>query len=81
MFGMTSAKEDYLPEMVTSRGFAGYGLRHGGVGRLQEIPLVAVQVFENGDGAVGFLPGRFEEFDVGSLHQAIVAPEIVGVKK
>jgi GNAT superfamily N-acetyltransferase len=34
--------------------------------RLDEIPTVAVEVFEDGDGAVGFGPRRFDESDPSS---------------
>jgi hypothetical protein len=48
---------------------------------LKQVPLVAVEVFEDGDGAVGLLARGLEEFDVTGLHESIVAPEIVGVKE
>jgi hypothetical protein len=67
--------------LIKSWRLAGHRARSGGVIRLEEIPLVAVEVFEDGDGGVGFLARLFEEFYVGSLHEAIVPPEIVGVKK
>ena len=52
-----------------------------GSGGLQEIPLVAVEVFEDGDGAVGFLAGRFEEMDAAGLVGFVVAPKVVGVEE
>lgn len=67
--------------MFASWRLAGPELGTGGVAGLKEVPPVAVEVFEDGDGAVGFLAGRLEEFDVGGLHEAIVSPEIVGVEK
>jgi hypothetical protein len=48
---------------------------------LEKVPLVAVEVFEDGDGSVGLLARGLEEFDLAGLHEAIVAPEIVGVEK
>jgi hypothetical protein len=48
---------------------------------LKQVPLVAVEVFEDGNGAVWFLARGLEEFDFAGLHEAIVAPEIVGVEK
>jgi hypothetical protein len=56
-------------------------LRSGGIARLKEIPLVAVEIFEDGNGAVGFLTRSFEEVYAGGLHEAIVAPEMIGVKE
>jgi len=38
-----------------------------------------VKIFE--DGTVGLLARRFEEFDVGREHQAVVTPEIVSVEE
>jgi len=48
---------------------------------LKKVPLVAVEVFEDGDGAIGFLAWGLKESDIVGLHQAIVAPEVVGVEK
>ena len=48
---------------------------------MEEIPLVAVEVFEDGDGAVGFLARSFEEADAAGLVGFVVAPEVVGVEK
>jgi len=48
---------------------------------LEEIPLVAVEVFEDGDDAVGFLAGRFEETDAAGLVGLVIAPEVVGVEE
>jgi hypothetical protein len=56
-------------------------LRGGGFARLKEIPLVAVEIFEDGDGAVGLLARSFEELHAGCLHEAIVTPKMIGVKK
>ena len=50
-------------------------------GGFEEIPLVAVEVFEDGDGAVGFLAGRFEESDAAGLVGLVIAPEVVGVEE
>jgi hypothetical protein len=56
-------------------------LRSGGIARLKEVPLVAVEIFKHSDGAVGFLAGSFEEVYTGGLHEAIVSPEMIGVKE
>lgn len=48
---------------------------------LEEVPPVAVEVFKDGDGAVGFVPRRLEEFDIVGLHAAVVAVEVVGVEE
>jgi hypothetical protein len=48
---------------------------------LKKIPLVAVEVFEDGDGAVGFLAGGLEEADAAELVRIVVGQELVGVKK
>jgi hypothetical protein len=50
-------------------------------GGLEEIPLVAVEVFEDGDGAVGFLAGGLEETDAAGLVGLVIAPEVVGVEE
>src|SRR5438270_8633146 len=49
--------------------------------QLQQIPLIAVEVFENGDGAVRFFPRRFAKFDAARCHLTIITPEIIGVYK
>jgi hypothetical protein len=48
---------------------------------LEEIPLVAVEVFEDGDGAVGFLAWGLEETDAAGLIGVVIAPEVVGVEE
>jgi hypothetical protein len=48
---------------------------------LEKVPLVAVKILEDGDGAVGFLARLLEKFDACGLHEAIVTPEVVGVKE
>ena len=48
---------------------------------VEGVPLVAAEVFENGDGAVRFVAGGLQESDVASLPPAIVVPEIVGMEK
>ena len=48
---------------------------------MKEIPLVAVEVFEDGYGAVGFLARGFEEADAAGLVGFVVAPEVIGVEK
>ena len=49
--------------------------------RLQKVPLVAVEVFEDGDDAIGFVSRGLEKFDIVGLHLTVVAPEIIGVQK
>src|ERR1700739_3858140 len=53
------------------------------VGRcgLEKIPLIAVEVFENGYGAVGFVARDFKEFDVSGLHAAVITVEVIGVEE
>ena len=53
----------------------------GVVGGLEEIPLVPVEVFEDGGGAIGFLAGSFEETDAARLVSFVIAPEVVGVEE
>jgi hypothetical protein len=48
---------------------------------LQEVPPVAVEIFEDGNGAVGFLAGTFQEADAAGLIGVVVSPEIVGVEE
>ena len=48
---------------------------------MEEIPLVAVKIFEDDDGAVGFFARRFEETDAARLVGLVFAPEVVGVEK
>jgi hypothetical protein len=50
-------------------------------GGFEEIPLIAVEVFEDGDGAVGFLARGFEETDAAGLVSLVIAPEVVGVEE
>ncbi len=60
---------------IAGRGWFFWG------GGLQEIPLVAIEVFEDGDGAVSLLARSFEETDAARLIGFVVAPEVVGVEK
>src|SRR5579871_772028 len=63
-------------------GRRGYeGLFRLQCGWFKQIPFIAVEVFEDGDGAVGFDAGRFEEPDAVGAHGGMVAVEIVSVKK
>jgi hypothetical protein len=48
---------------------------------LEEIPLVSVEILEDGDGAVGFFARNFQELDAIGLHKAVVSPEVVGMEK
>jgi hypothetical protein len=48
---------------------------------LEEIPLVAVKIFEDRDGAVGFFARRLKETDAARLVGLVFAPEVVGVEK
>lgn len=52
-----------------------------GRGRLEQIPFVAVEIFEDGDGAVGLTAGRFEKADALRDHGRMVARKVVSVKK
>src|SRR5258708_25123532 len=49
--------------------------------QLQEVPLIAVQVFEDSDCAVGLFARRPYELYFARGHFAVVAPKIVGVQK
>src|ERR1700732_4068888 len=49
--------------------------------QLQQVPLVAVQVFENCDRSVRFLARFLVELYSSRFHFTIVAPKIVGVQK
>jgi len=60
---------------IAGRGWFFWG------GGLQEIPLVAIEVFEDGDGAVSLLARSLEETDAAGLIGFVVAPEVVGVEK
>jgi hypothetical protein len=51
------------------------------VGPLDKVPAVAVQVFEDGDDAIGFMTGRFEKTDAGGGHSPVIAGEIVGLQE
>ena len=46
--------------------------------RLDEVDAVAVEVAEDGDGAVGFVAGRAFEDDALRGHAGVVAVEVVG---
>ena len=50
-------------------------------GGFEKVPLVAIEVFEDGDGAVGFLTGGLEESDAAGLVGLVIAPEVVGVEE
>ena len=45
---------------------------------MDEVPEVDVEVFEDGDCAIGFFFGRADELDAVGDHFIIVAPEVVG---
>src|SRR5260370_1443829 len=49
--------------------------------QLQEVPLIAVQVFEDCDCAVGLFAGGPCELYFARRHFIVVTPEIVGVQK
>jgi len=66
------------PAPSKAKGAAPSLLKSGG---FEKIPLVAVEVFEDGDGAVGFLAGGFEETDAAGLVCFVIAPEVVGVEE
>src|SRR6478609_1764353 len=48
---------------------------------LDEIPFVAVEVAEHGDGTVWFLARLFRKCDTMSCHMMVVAPEIARIQK
>jgi hypothetical protein len=50
-------------------------------GGLQEIPLVAVEVFEDGNSPIGFLARRLEETDTAGPVDIVIAPEVVGMEE
>ena len=49
----------------------------GFVSGLHQIPQIAVEVFEDGDGAVGVNGGRAHKADAAGAEGVVVAPEIV----
>ena len=49
--------------------------------RLQKVPLVAVEIFEDRDDAIGFVSRCLQKFDIVGPHLTVVAPEIIGVEK
>lgn len=55
-------------------------LKKSGI-RLEQVPLVAIEIFEHGNDAVGFVARGFEKSEVMGLHVMIVAPEIVRVEE
>ena len=48
---------------------------------LDQVPEVSIQIFEDGDGAVGLFLGLADEFDLVCLEGVVVAPEVVGVEE
>lgn len=48
---------------------------------LEKVPLVAVEVFEDGDGAIGLFARSFKEADARGLAGFVIAPEVVGMGK
>lgn len=48
---------------------------------LDQVPEISIQIFEDGDGAVGLFFGLADEFDLVCLEGAIVAPEVVGMEE
>jgi len=48
---------------------------------LQKVPLVAVEIFEDSDNAIGLVTRCLEKFDIVGSHPTVVAPEIIGVEK
>jgi len=48
---------------------------------LQKVPLVAVEIFEDRDDAIGFVSRCLQKFDIVGPHLTVVAPEIIGVEK
>jgi hypothetical protein len=58
----------------------GSGLDRWGSG-LEKVPLVAVEVFEDGDGAIGLFARSFKEVDTRGLIGFLIVPEIIGMQK
>jgi hypothetical protein len=58
----------------------GLGFRPLGSG-LEKVPLVAVEVFEDGDGVIGLFARSFKEADARGLVGFVIAPEVVGMGK
>lgn len=50
-------------------------------GGLEKVPLVAVEVFEDGDGAIDLSARSFKEADAAALVGFLIAPKIVGMGK
>jgi hypothetical protein len=50
-------------------------------GELHQVPEVAVEVLEHGDGAVGVLGRRADEADAAGAEGGVVPAEIVGAKE
>jgi hypothetical protein len=48
---------------------------------LEEIPKVAIEVFEHGDYAVGLFPRLTNKDDAPGFVPVIIVPEIIGVQK
>ena len=48
---------------------------------LNQVPEISIQIFEDGDGAVGLFLRLADEFDLVCLEGAVVAPEVVGVEE
>lgn len=57
---------------------AGEIRRSTGLGVLQQIPQIAVQIFEHRDGAVRFVAGAFGEAHPGGGEGGMIAREIIG---
>jgi hypothetical protein len=49
--------------------------------RHQQVPFVAVEVFEDCDGSVGFFAGSFAKLQATRLHGAVISPKVVGLEK
>lgn len=52
-----------------------------GGGGLEEVPAVAVEVLEDGDGAVRLVPGLLQEADALGGHPGVVGGEVGGVEE
>jgi hypothetical protein len=49
--------------------------------QLQQVPLIAVEIFENHDGSVCLFARRLAKLHATSSHPAIVPPEVVAVQE
>ena len=56
-------------------------IRYSGMGWLEQVPFVVVEVFEDGDGAVRLRARRFEKTNTVGQHGGVVAAKVVCMKE